>query len=274
MTTATLYFDYLRRMVQEQCGVLLEADKEYLIASSLEPALTRWGLGSVAELMAQLWQQPKGPLGRSVVEALVPGETYFFRDPALFEVLEKRVIPELVEKRGKEKRLCLWSAACSNGQEPYSLALLLKEKFPFLFQWDLTLTASDFSHTALTRAKAGRYSALEVGRGLPAHLLPKYFHRLESDWEINDDIRSAIDFKEINLKSPRIEGNRVDLLLLRNVLIYFEPEMKKDILSRLQKSLQPDGHLFLGSSESTLYLENGLKAVAFDGSITGYQLRR
>ncbi|HTC20635.1 MAG TPA: protein-glutamate O-methyltransferase CheR [bacterium] len=274
MTTATLYFDFIRRLVQERCGVLLESDKEYLMSSLLEPALGKWGMDSMAELMARLWQEPQGPLSQSVVETMIPGETYFFRDPLFFEALEKKVLPELVEKRKGEKRLSIWSAACSSGQEPYSVALLIKEKFPFLFQWDLILAASDFSRGALDRAKQGRYSALEVGRGLPAGYLAKYFRRLESDWQVNDDIRSAIDFKEINLKAPSMEGSRIDLILLRNVMIYFEVEMKINLLSKLQKSLRPDGYLFLGTSETTLFLENGFQSAAFEGSITGYQSRR
>ena len=273
MTTATLYFDYLRRLVQERCGVLLDPDKEYLIGSALEPVQEKWGFDSVPELMARLWQEPEGSLSRRVVEALIPSETYFFRDPSFFEALEKKVLPELVEKRSKVKRLSVWSAACSSGQEPYSLAILMKEKFPFLFQWNLTLVASDFSRGVLDRAREGLYSPRETGRGLPPQFLPKYFHPAGPDWRVNDDIRGAIDFREVNLKDPGAKGSGVDLLLLRNAMIYFDLDMKKKVLTRLEKSISPGGYLFLGASETTLFLDHPLKTVVFDGSIAGYQLR-
>ncbi len=273
MTATTLYFDFLRRLVQEHCGVLLDKDKEYLIASSLEPALEGWGFESLAQLMAQLPQDSRGPLARKVVEALIPAETYFFRDPALFELLEQKVIPDLVAAREKEKRLVLWSMGCSSGQEIYSLALLIKEKFPFLLNWDLRLTGSDFSRAILERARQGRYNPVEIRRGLSAEYLAKYFHRLEGDWQVNDEVRALIQFKESNLKDLRLEAGPVDLLLLRNVLIYFDDEMKEKIFLELRRLLRPEGTLFLGSSESTLFLDSGFQGETFGKTITGYKLK-
>jgi chemotaxis protein methyltransferase CheR len=273
MTATTLYFDYLRRLVQEHCGVLLDKDKEYLIASSLEPALEGWGFESLTQLMGQLTQESRGPLARKVVEALIPAETYFFRDPALFELLEKKIIPDLVARREKEKRLVLWSMGCSSGQEIYSLALLIREKFPFLINWDLNLTGSDFSQGVLERARQGRYNPVEVRRGLSSDYLVKYFHRLDSDWQVNDELRALVQFKESNLKDLRLEAGPVDLLLLRNVLIYFDEEMKTKIFMELRRLLKPDATLFLGSSESTLFLDSGFQGETFGKTVTGYKLK-
>jgi chemotaxis protein methyltransferase CheR len=273
MTATTLYFDYLRRLVQEHCGVLLDKDKEYLIASSLEPALESWGFENLTQLMARLPQESRGPLARKVVESLTPAETYFFRDPALFELLEKKVIPDLVARREKEKRLVLWSMGCSSGQEIYSAALLIKEKFPFLLNWDLRLTGSDFSQGVLERARQGRYNPVEVRRGLSPDYLAKYFHPLDSDWQVNDEIRALVQFKESNLKNLRMEAGPVDLLLLRNVLIYFDDEMKEKVFQELRRLLKPDGYLFLGSSESTLFLNSGFQGETFGKTVTGYKLK-
>jgi chemotaxis protein methyltransferase CheR len=249
-------FDDLRRVLQEACGVALDESKRYLIDGRLGPVLRRLGLASVSEFAARLSAQPFGPLRSELVEALVTTESSFFRDLHPWETLAKTVIPELLERRARERRIDFWCAATAAGQEPYTLALLLRERFAEILQtWRVSILATDVSRTMLERARAGRYSQVEANRGLPAALLLKYFRQDGLEWELHEDVRRMVEFRELNLCRPWPTLPPCDAMLLRNVMIYFTPEDKKAILARAARVLRPNGYLLLGAAETTHNLD-------------------
>ena len=249
-------FDAIRRLLHEHSAILLDSDKQYLVESRLEPVLRQLNLNSIGDLIDQLRCQPGNGLHRQVVEAMVTTESSFFRDHHPFEALRKVVIPDLINRRRDERRLHIWCAASSHGQEPYSIALLLREHFPELAGWTVSLLASDLSREVLGRAREGRYNQIEVNRGLPAALLVKYFDQLGTDWQLQPAVRSMVNFEEINLSKPWPPLPRMDLVLIRNVMIYFDVDSKKTILGKLARLLRPDGYLILGGAETTINLDN------------------
>jgi len=254
-------FDTVRRLLLERSAIVLEPGKEYLVESRLAPLVRKLNLKSIGELIAQLSRQPDNGLHRQLVEAMVTTETLFFRDHHPFEGLSKVVIPDLLGRRRAERRLNIWCAASASGQEPYSLALLLRERFPELAGWKISFLASDISREMLARAREGRYNQIEVNRGLPATLLVKYFEQHGTTWQLRADIRGTIDFQEINLAQPWPALPRMDLVLLRNVMIYFDVETKKTILGKLARLLRPDGYLLLGGAETTINLDDSYRRV-------------
>jgi chemotaxis protein methyltransferase CheR len=255
MSITPAEFDYVRRLVYERAAIVLEPGKEYLAESRLQPLALKLGFGTLGELICRLRSARPDGLHQKVVEAMTTNETSFFRDGHPFEALRCSILPELVARRAAERRLHIWCAASSSGQEPYSIAMLLREHFPSLSSWSLRLVASDLSREILDRAREGCYSQLEVNRGLPASLLVKYFERHGMNWQIKADLRRMIDFREMNLMSPFSSLPPMDIVFLRNVLIYFDVETKKAILGKVRHLLRPDGYLFLGSSESTINLD-------------------
>lgn len=254
-------FDVVRKLLWEQSAIVLEPDKQYLVETRLAPLALRLKFQSIGELITQLRSRPTNGLCRQVVEAMVNTETSFFRDHHPFEALRKVVIPDLIDRRRNERRLHIWSAACSTGQEPYSIVLLLREHFPELDGWSISLRASDLSRQALAQAREGRFNQIEVKRGLPPELLVKYFAQNDSGWQLKPDLRDRVDFQEINLTQPWPTLPRMDLVLLRNVMIYFDVETKKIILERLARLLKPDGYLLLGGSETTYNLNDSYRRV-------------
>jgi chemotaxis protein methyltransferase CheR len=253
--------DFIRGLFRERSGVVLEADKRYLVDSRLGPLLRELNLTSIGELVARLRARPDGDLSTRVVELLVTGESSFFRDHHPFEALRRVVLPELIERRRGERRLNVWCAACSVGQEPYSVAMLLCEHFPGLADWKVSLLATDLSQAALERAREGRYGRIEVNRGLTAALLVRYFQQHGAHWQLSADVRRMVDFRQMNLARPWPPLPRMDLVLLRNVLIYFDVEMKKSVLGRLAALLRPDGYLLLGGAETTYNLDDSYRRV-------------
>jgi chemotaxis protein methyltransferase CheR len=254
-------FDIVRRLLRERSAIVLEAGKEYLVESRLAPLVRQEKLSSIGELIGRLRGQPDNGLTRQVVEALVTTESSFFRDHHPFEALRTVVIPDLIKRRGDERRLHIWCAASSHGQEPYSIALLLREHFPGLLKWQISLAASDLSREVLARAREGRFNQIEVNRGLPAALLLKYFEQHGTHWQLVPAIRGMVDFREINLAQPWPALPRMDLVLIRNVMIYFDVETKKTILGRLARLLRPDGYLLLGGAETTFNLDDSYRRV-------------
>jgi chemotaxis protein methyltransferase CheR len=232
-----------------------------MVESRLAPMVARLKLGSIGELVTKLRAPLANGLQAQVVEAMVTTETSFFRDLAPFETLRKVVIPELMRNRAEERRLYIWCAASSSGQEPYSLAMMLREHFPELLNWKLTLLATDISRDILARAREGKYLQIEVNRGLPATLLVKYFQQQGTMWQLNPTIRGMVEFREMNLAQPWPVLPRMDLVLLRNVMIYFENDTKKEILGRVARLLRPDGYLILGGAETTLHLDDSYRRV-------------
>ncbi|MBO3459348.1 protein-glutamate O-methyltransferase CheR [Aetokthonos hydrillicola Thurmond2011] len=260
-------FAYLRKLVREHSAVVLDKDKEYLAELHLGSLAESAGFDSIASLVAHLKTEPFGGLHIQVIEALVTNETSFFRDRHPFEALKKSVLPELVNKRVGERSLNIWCAACSSGQEPYSIAMLIREEFPILANWKLRLIASDFSVKVLTRARKGRYNQLEINRGLSQELRDKYFQQQGDEWEINEEIRQMVEFHQINLIQSWSFLPRMDVIFLRNVLIYFDIETRKTILGKVQELLRPDGCLFLGGSETTINLNDSFERVKLENSI-------
>ena len=217
-------------------------------------------------------QRPNGPLHTKVVEAIATTETSFFRDFHPFEALREHILPELMQKRRQTTRmLSIWCAACSSGQEPYSVAMTLRDVIPDIDSWVIQLMASDLSHSMVERARKGIFQQLEVNRGLPARLLVRFFEQHGAKWHIKAEIRKMVTFFHNNLNDQWTQVPQVDLLLLRNVLIYFDIDTRREILRRVRRHLKPDGYLVLGGAETTLSLDQSFKRVSF-GRAAFYQV--
>ncbi len=265
-------FDYIRDLVRRGSAIVLEPSKEYLVEARLGPLARKEGLGSLADLVAQLRAQSQGALHRKVIDAMTTNETLFFRDVHPFEALRKTVLPELIAAREATRHLRVWSAACSTGQEPYTIAMTMRENFPELMRWKLEIFATDLSSEVLAKARMGAYGQIEMNRGLPAKLMVKYFSKQGVDWQLNEDIRKMVEFREMNLAESWPTMQPYDVIFLRNVLIYFDVETKKTILRRVRQLLRPDGYLFLGAAETTMNLDDGFVRVQIEKS-GAYRLR-
>lgn len=259
-------FDYISKIVREQCAIVLEKGKEYLVESRIMPLVHQEKLESIENLVKKIKLEPRGSLKDAVIEAMTTNETSFFRDIHPFETLKKEIFPELIEKRKIKRELNIWCGASSSGQEPYSLVMVLRNNFPELNSWKINFSASDLSNQMLNRCKSGIYSQLEVNRGLPAPLMVKYFERIGTEWQVKEDLRKMIQFRIINLSETWPILPQLDLVMMRNVLIYFDVEMKKNILGRIRKLLKPDGYLFLGAAETTLNLDENFERMPFKQS--------
>ncbi|MDP2227973.1 MAG: protein-glutamate O-methyltransferase CheR [Moraxellaceae bacterium] len=233
--------------IRRRAGLVFEPEKRYLVESRLQKLAQSEGK-SLAQLVQAL-DAGDERIALAVTEAMTIQETYFFRDPWLFDSLRTEVIPALLQRRASERSLHLWCAACATGQEVWSLVLLL-ESIPELAGWDVQILASDFSPQALARAQAGRYSHMEVNRGLPARELAVHFRRHGLEWEIDPALRRRVTFRQINLVEPWPDMPRFDIVLLRNVLIYFDEPTKREVLLRVSNVMQADGFLFMGGAES------------------------
>ncbi|MEH1848035.1 MAG: protein-glutamate O-methyltransferase CheR [Nostoc sp.] len=271
MGVNTIDFEYLRELVHAHSAVVLFGDKTYLAELHLQPIAESAGFVSIADLVTYLRTQPFNSLHVQTIEALVTNETSFFRDRHPFEALKQYVLPELIKQRAIERSLNIWCAACSNGQEPYSIAILIYEHFPMLTNWSHKLIASDFSTKVLARAREGHYNQLEINRGLPKNIRDRYFQKLDTNWRINERIRQMVDFRQLNLLQSWSSLPQFDVIFLRNVLIYFDIVTKKALLKKIKQQLRPDGYLFLGSGETTISLDESFKRVSFDKAIC-YQL--
>ena len=272
MTLQLEDFHFFRGLLQRRSAIVLEEEKAYLVESRLSVLSHREGFRSLKALATHLRSNGDDALQRKVVEAMTTNETSFFRDGHPFEGLRQGVFPELLKRRAGERCLSVWCAACSTGQEPYSVAILLREHFPLLEKWNIRIIASDLSTDVLARARLGRYCDAEVTRGLPPKLLEKYFRREGEEWEIRADLRRMVEFRSINLIDAWPALPALDMVLLRNVLIYFDVPTKRAILDRVRKVLRPDGYLLLGGSETTLNLHNGYDRLQTGPSIC-YQPR-
>ncbi len=249
-------------LLYQDAGIVLEADKAYLVETRLAPLVRANGVGCLAELLEPLRRAPSPGLRRKIVEAMANGETQFFRDAALFDMLRSELLPRLIAARRATRRLVIWSAACSTGQEPYSMAMLLAEHFPELAGWDVQILATDFSEEFLSRARLGRYSQYEISRGLPENMRERWFQRRGEEWEIDAALRDRVQFMAINLVTDWPQIHPVDLVLLRNVMIYWDLETKRALLARTRKVLSPHGALVLGAAETTLQIDAHYQRVA------------
>lgn len=263
---------YLRELVYRRSAIVLQADKTYLIDSRLTPLAREAGLSSIDELVGRIRNEGAGaPLVRRVVEAMTTNETLFFRDLHPFEALRSRILPELIRARSKQRRLRIWCAAASTGQEPYSIAMTVREHFPEVASWDVKIVATDINAAVLQRARAATYRQLEVNRGLPVSMLVKYFERQGADWVIRPVIKDLVRFTELNLLDPWNIGPQ-DIVFIRNVLIYFDLETKRQLLGRVRNLLDGDGFLVLGGAETTNNIDGQYVPVKIGGGVY-YQVK-
>lgn len=244
------------RVAHDKAGLLFEPEKRYLVESRLQK-LAQEKKTDVAAILAAL-RAGDAAMQADVAEAMTVQETYFFRDPWLFESLREDVLPQLMQRRAATQELRIWCAACATGQEPWSIALLLAG-MPALANWDVEILATDFSPAALAKAASGRYSHMEVNRGLPARELAVHFRRDGLDWVVASDIRRRVRFQRLNLIEDWPELPAFDIVLLRNVLIYFDEATKRDVLGRVRAVMRGDGILFMGGAESPLGLDDAFR---------------
>jgi chemotaxis protein methyltransferase CheR len=261
-------FDYIRGLVRDNTSIALDSTKVYLVNARLLPVARHAGIESVVALIKHLRSRPFGDLHSRAVEAIVTTETSFFRDFFPFEALRQDVIPDIMsERRAGSRTLTIWSAGCSSGQEPYSLAMMLREAFPELATWNTRILASDVSQGMLEKSKAAVYSQTEVNRGLPAPMLVKYFRQNGTTWKLNDDIRNMVSFFHHNLARDLPPLPPVDILSMRNVLIYFDVQTKRLVLDRIRRYLRPGGLLILGTAETTLNLDERFERARFGRAV-------
>lgn len=253
-------FDTLRQILRRESAIALDVGKEYLVESRLAPVARREGFESVGHLVDRLAAGAPLALKTTVIDAMTTNETSFFRDVHPWHALRDTILPQLIEARKATRRLTIWCAACSSGQEPYTLAMVLAESFPEVVQsWDVRIVSTDLSATMVERCRAGRFSQLEVNRGLPAASLSRWFHRDGLQWRVDERLRSLLDVRLGNLAAPASMAGlaRLDLVLMRNVLIYFDAATKRAIIDDTRRRLQSDGVLMLGSSEVSLGPDQG-----------------
>lgn len=259
-------FAYLQELVLRHSGIVLGDGKEYLAESRLSGIVHGLGLKSLDELFARLRPGSFGELDRRIVEAMTTTETQFFRDASAFALLRKQILPELLAAREDRRVLRICSAACATGQEPYSLAMLLREDFAAQLRgWQVEILALDLGRATIERARAGRYSLLEINRGLPARLLVRFFDQDGDDWVVQPALRQMVEFRQFNLCQELLPG-RFDLVLMRNVLMYFDASTREMVLRSAARCLNDDAALLLGATESVLG-GCGLRRELHEGSI-------
>ena len=252
-----LDYEFLRKLLKERSGLDLSADKQYLVESRLIPLARKAGLPGISDLVAKI-RNGSGALTTDVVEAMTTNETFFFRDKIPFDHLRETILPALVQARASRRALRIWCAASSTGQEPYSIAMCVKE-FAGLSGWRVEIVATDLSQEVLEKAKAGIYSQFEVQRGLPIQLLVKYFKQAGELWQLNADIRAMVQHRQLNLLQDFSHLGTFDVVFCRNVLIYFDQETKAGIFDRLGRTLEPDGVLLLGAAETVVGISDAFK---------------
>lgn len=262
-------YAFLQRYIYQESGIVIDAGKNYLIESRLLPIVKQENLSTLNDLCSLLRATAPLQLKSRVVESMTTNETLFFRDLSVFDALQKDILPKLIESRRNVRRLSIWSAAASSGQEAYSIAMLLKEFG--LEGWKVQILGTDLNQQILDKAAAGKYLQIEVNRGLPAKYLVKYFSRAGLDWQISDALRSMVKFQRFDLRTSMSSFGPFDLIFCRNVLIYFDVDTKKQILSSLRRTLNPGGLLALGAAETTINLDNAYTRVVH-GAATFYQV--
>ncbi|MBA3782388.1 MAG: protein-glutamate O-methyltransferase CheR [Nocardioides sp.] len=255
MSMGSREFDFVRDLVRSESAIVLDTGKEYLVESRLLPLARAAGHSDVTSYVADVALRRQPRLLTAVVEALTTNETSWFRDNDPFTALRTTVLPTLAKTRPR-KAIRIWCAACSSGQEPYSVAMSVLDS-PLLANWDVTIVATDLSDEMVQRGRAGEYSQLEVNRGLPASLLVRHFERDGLNWRISPELRSKVEFRQLNLLRPYSLMGKFDIVFMRNVLIYFDLETKRDILRRVRQVTAPDGYLFLGGAEMTRGVDDG-----------------
>jgi chemotaxis protein methyltransferase CheR len=249
-STVQVDYDFLREIVYRFSQNVLDSSRDYLFDTRLSSLLRSHGMTQVEELIQHLRIRRDPVLERAVAEAMTINETSFFRDGRPFELLRAELLPRLIEARGFRRSLRFWSAACSSGQEAYSLAMLLRDHFPCLANWNIRIDGTDISSEIVERASLGRYHRIEMNRGLPARHIVRFFDRLGEDWIVKPEIRQLCHFRIANLcETPLPFSEPFDVIFLRNVMLYFSQETRRALLRNIHRLLAPDGVLFLGSAE-------------------------
>ncbi len=265
-------FKHMSGLLRARSGLVLNEDKAYLLESRLTPLTRKFGMKSLDELIAEVRGKKDSALITEIVEAMTTNESLFFRDTKPFEQLKNLVLPRLLKSRAATKKIRIWSAASSSGQEPYSIAMILKEADAQLSGWNIEIVATDLSLEILQKAKSGIFSQFEVQRGLPIALLVKYFEQDGDKWRISDELRSMVKFRPFNLLDNPAPLGTFDIVYCRNVLIYFDQETKAQVLDSISNIMPDDGVLYLGGAETVLGLTDKFQPVAGQRGL--YQLTR
>jgi chemotaxis protein methyltransferase CheR len=257
MHVAAAQFGFLRDLLKKRTGVVIDDKKQYLVVARLMPIVRQRKIPSIETLIDRVRAGTDQALERDVLSAMMTHETSFFRDRSPFETL-RQIVADIAVRRAVDKQLVIWSAACSSGQEPYSMAIMLNEHFrDLLATWRIRILATDYSENVLGRARDGVYSELETARGLTPALLKKYFRPLQGRWSISQDCRRLVEFRCLNLNAALPMMPACDVIFIRNVMIYFEPATRKALVGRMHRVLRPDGALFLGGAETLMGIDDG-----------------
>jgi chemotaxis protein methyltransferase CheR len=270
MTLSQAEFSFVSQLVRKEASIVLAPGKEYLVEARLIPVARAVGSPSVSDFLAELQRRPDPINQRKIIDALTTNETSWFRDREPFAALTDVVLPELVKSRASTRKVRLWSAASSSGQEAYSLAITLQENLPP--GWSYDIMGTDISTEMVKRAEAAQYSQVEVNRGLPASQLVQYFERAGAHWRITPALRRNVSFRLMNLTTPLPAMQPFDVIFLRNVLIYFDVAVKRTVLQNVARLLRPDGWLFLGAAETTIGIDDNYERVAA-GRTSAYRVR-
>ncbi|WP_339850754.1 protein-glutamate O-methyltransferase CheR [uncultured Nisaea sp.] len=254
-------FEFLSSLLYKQSGLVLTPDKGYLLETRLQPVARSHGLSSIEQIVSTLRSRRDEKLVNSITDAMTTNESLFFRDRTPFDQFKTVVLPSLLQSRAAKKSIRIWSAACSSGQEPYSLSMVLDELASRLTGWRVEIIATDISTEMVARARSGIYSQFEVQRGLPVQLLVKYFQQDGDRWQLSEKIRRMVTFREFNLlQDPRALGT-FDIVFCRNVLIYFDQETKRKVLEGVSRQIAPDGYLYLGGAETVISITDKFQPV-------------
>jgi chemotaxis protein methyltransferase CheR len=262
-------FEFICQILRERSGLVLTNDKAYLLESRLLPVARKWKLATFDDLVRIIRSKMDEAVIRDVVEAMTTNESFFFRDTKPFDQFKALVLPALLKSRAASRTIRIWSAACSSGQEPYSLAMILSEMAAQMSGWKIEIVGTDLSSEILNRAKEGMYSQFEVQRGLPITMLVKYFAQIGDRWQINAKIRGMVQYKEFNLLQDPMALGRFDVVFCRNVLIYFDQPTKTRVLNSVSKLMPEDGFLFLGGAETVLGITDKFQMVPGQRGVYG-----
>lgn len=253
-------FDHFVEFLKSKAGIVITAEKAYLVENRLAPVARKHGMESANEVLSKMRGYPPAALVNDVLDAMTTNETLFFRDQRPFDQFRETVLPALMARNAASKRIRIWCAACSSGQEPYSLAMMFSELGAKVDGWRLEIVGTDISKTILEKARKAEYSQFEVQRGLPIQMLVKYFEQKGDAWALKQDIRNRVTYREFNLlEHPRALG-QFDVVFCRNVLIYFNQTTKAEILGRISSVMPSDGYLFLGGAETVLGVTDAFAA--------------
>lgn len=264
-------FEFIRALVHRESGIALTPDKQYLVTSRLAPLMKKHDIPNIRTLVQQLRAKSNPTITREIIDLMTTNESWFFRDHWPYECMREVVLPDLSVRRSAQRNLDIWSAACSSGQEPYSIAMVVREEATSVGGWNVKITGTDISPTMLERCKHGKFTRTEMTRGLTAAQKARFFTQVGTDSQAREELRNMLDLKLLNLTKAWPRLPQFDVIFIRNVLIYFDLPTKQDILRRVERLLNPGGYLFLGSGETMVDIATKLKPVSYKSN-SFYQL--